>query len=63
VENGDEEMDVEEQISEDGVSGEEIAFTNSFEALHSAPAVQLQLRKKTKTNNTAQMVWLVNFAG
>lgn len=54
-------MDVEEQVSEDidGVSGEDITFTNSFEALHSAPAVQTQSRKKTKTKIAAQLVCLL----
>ena len=65
VENGDEEMDVEVQVSEDidGVSGKEISFTNSFELLHSAPAVQMQSTKKTKTNIAAQLVCLQDFVG
>lgn len=56
MENGDEEMDVVEQISADGVSDEDIGFTNSFEPLNSAPAVRTQSRKKTKINNASLMV-------
>lgn len=49
-------VDAEEQISADGVSEEEIEFTNSFDSLNGVSMVQPQSRKKTKVGNAIQTV-------
>ena len=66
MENRDEEMvdGEEEQASADGVTDEELGFTNSFEALNSVPMVQTHSRKKTKANNNGgQLVGSLRLSG
>lgn len=61
VENREEEdVGEEEQVSADGVSDDEIGFTNSFEALNNAPMVRTQSRKKIKVDNGARVVNLLS---